>query len=138
MASSIFSFSRQLIPAQFRRGLAICCLGALLVAPLCAKEPTLTAVELYRDASGPAYVLISGVVFNGKIEVRNCGTATKIDKPAYGKMQKIILAAGMAIEYGKDGLTLTSDKTSTCVVASNLKLEKGGPETPAELAAQAK
>ncbi len=138
MASRSALFARFLTIRGFYRGLTLCCLAGLAVAPLCAKEAGLTAVELFRGANGPGYVLLSGVLINGKDEVRSCASASKIDKSSYGKLPKMILSAGMAIEYGADGvLTLTADKTSTCVVPGNLKFEKGSPETPAELAGRA-
>jgi tetratricopeptide (TPR) repeat protein len=104
-----------------------------------AKNASLTAIELYSGPNGPAYVHVTDVLINGKFEVRACGSNSKIDKSGYGKLAKVTLSAGSSIEYGADGvLTLTTkDSTPTCVVPSELKFDKNGPFTPAELASRA-
>ena len=136
-----FSFSA----LKFRQGrnlLFNCSLAAsaafLLALPLHSKEPTLTAIELYDGPNGAAYVHITDALINGKIELRNCAGVPKIDKSAYGKLPKIFLAPGSALEYGRDGaLQLLKDGAILCVVPSNLKFTKNGPFSPTELAAQA-
>src|SRR5229473_2517904 len=113
-------------------------LAVVWANPLPAKDVSLTAIELYSGASGPAYVHITDVLINGKIELRSCSSATKIDKSTYGKLAKVILGPGASLEYGNDGvLILTRDASSSCVVPSNLKFEKNAPVTPAELASKA-
>jgi hypothetical protein len=112
-------------------------LATLVAFPLPSKDVTLTAIELYDGSSGPAYVHITEVLINNKPEVRNCASAQKIDKSAYGKFPKVLLGPGATLDYGKDGvLTLTKDGSASCVLPSNLKFAKNGPFTAAELASQ--
>lgn len=102
-----------------------------------AKDAPLSAVELYDGQSGPAYVLISDVTINTKNEVRGCGSTASIPKGAYGDLPKIVLSPGMSLEYTKsNGLSLTKDGATSCVVPSNVKYEKNAPMSPAELAAK--
>ena len=111
---------------------------AVFVSPLHSKNVVLTAIELYDGPNGPAYVHITDVLINGKVELRSCGSTEKIDKSAYGKLPRVVLAPGMALEYGKDDvLTLAKDGAATCVVPGNLKFIKNGPVTAAQLASQA-
>src|ERR1700687_1972681 len=119
--------------------LAVLCLSASLVAaPVRAKNASLTAIELYIGPNGPAYVHVTDVLINGKFELRVCDSTPKIDKSTYGRLAKVTLSAGASIEYGTDGvLTLKRDSTSSCVVPSDLKFDKNGPVTPAELASRA-
>jgi hypothetical protein len=124
--------------ARTCRGVALV-LGAISLAiPLSAKDVSLTAIELYSGTNGPAYVQITDVLINGKIEVRTCGSATKIDKSAYGELTKVALGPGATLEYGNDGvLTLTKDAGSSCVVPTNVKFDKNAALSPAELATRA-
>jgi hypothetical protein len=109
-----------------------------LAIPLSAKDVPLTAIELYSGASGPAYVQITDVLINGKIELRACGSEMKIDKSAYGQLPKVVLGPGMTLEYRDDGvLTLTKDASSSCVVPTNVKFDKDEALSPAELATRA-
>jgi hypothetical protein len=118
--------------------IALAALAVLAAGSAHAKEPALTAIELYNGPSGPAYVQVSYFLINEKAEVRLCGSEPRIDKSEYGKLTKVTLGPGVSIEAGKDGAwTLTQNGTSSCVVPSNLKFEKGAPQTPAELAALA-
>jgi len=113
-------------------------LVVLSAIPLCAKEPSLTAIELYSGPAGPAYVQITSFLINGKAELRVCGSVPKINRSEYGKLSKVALRPGASIEHGTDGvLTLTQGATSICVVPSNLKFEKDASLTPAELANRA-
>jgi hypothetical protein len=124
--------------ARVCRGLALV-LGAISLAiPLSAKDVSLTAIELYSGTNGPAYVQITDVLINGKIELRSCGSATKIDKSAYGELTKVALGPGASLEYGNDGvLTLTKDASSSCVVPTNVKFDKNVALSPTELATRA-
>lgn len=136
-----FRFSASVVDfsvSHFFKAAGIAALAALSLLPLRAKEPSLTAIELYNGASGPAYAQITSFLINGKAEVRACGSASQINKSAYGKLTKIALSAGASIEEGSDGvLTLTQGGTSSCVVPSNLKFEKNVPFSLAELANRA-
>src|SRR5579863_7216564 len=132
---SIHSLLRSPRNYQFRRA-ALALLAALMAVPSGAKDAHLIAIELYNGPNGPAYVQISDVLINGKIELRLCGSDPKIDKSSYGKLNKVTLSIGATLEYGiTGGLTLSTGKSRTCVVPSNLKYEKNQSSTPQELAA---
>lgn len=124
--------------ARLCQGLAVV-LGAIFLSiPLAAKDVSLTAIELYSGTNGPAYVQITDVLINGKIELRSCGATTKIDKSAYGELKKVALEPGATLEYGNDGiLTLTKDASSSCVVPTNVKFDKNVALSLADLAARA-
>jgi hypothetical protein len=90
---------------------------------------------VYNGPNGFAYVHVTDVLINGKTELRACGSATKIDKSTYGKLEKVNLASGATLEYGTDGtLALTRDGQTSCVVPSNVKITKDVTLTPAEVA----
>ncbi len=113
-------------------------MAAISVLPIHAKEAPLSAIEIYNGPNGAAYLQISDVLINGKIEMRSCGSATTIDKSSYGRLEKVTLATGMSLDYRSDGvLTLTNNSSSSCVVPINLKLDKNQPATPADLATKA-
>jgi hypothetical protein len=100
-----------------------------------AKEEPLNAIELYDGPNGAAYVQIAEFTINGKAEVRACGGDERIDKSAYSKLGKVLLAGATSLERGADGrMIITRDSVATCVVPANLKLEKNEGSTPAELA----
>src|SRR5215472_16123667 len=81
------------------RGPAICLRAIIVFAGVTlgwsgsgswAKEPSLTAIELYDGASGAAYIQIADVLINGKAELRSCvsSESASIDKSAFNKFQK--------------------------------------------------
>lgn len=138
MALCFFSSATQYLESCGSRAALAACVAVFSAIPLPAKDTPLTAIELYNGSNGPAYVHITDVMINGKIELRSCSSTPKIEKSAYGKLPKVFLAPGASLEYGNDGvLTLTRDTISSCVVPSNLKFEKNAPATPAELASKA-
>jgi hypothetical protein len=109
----------------------------LLSGPAFAKAPELSAIEVYPAAVGQGYVQITGFVLNGKNEVHLCSGPQTINKNSYGKLPRVVLAAGMSLERTKDGeLLLTRGGAPECVVPGNLKLEKAEGATPSELADQ--
>ena len=130
MASSRYFVSRALFC------LTVVLLG-LLSVPVFAKEPELSAIEVYPNGDSQAYVQIAGFVLNAKNEVHLCGDAQTINKNSYNKLSKVPLAAGMSLERSQNGVLLLTRVVGRpeCVVPGNLKdLEKAGGETPAELA----
>lgn len=138
MAFRLFARISQHSRFSPRKGWIAACLVVLFAAPTQSKDVQLTAIELYDGPGGPSYVHITGVLINGKVEVRSCASTTKIDKSVYGKLPRVSLEVGASLEYGKDGvLLLTRDAVPSCVVPGNLKFEKNSPFTPAELAARA-
>jgi hypothetical protein len=103
-----------------------------------AKDSSLTAIVLFDGPPGPAYVQITDVELNGKIEVRSCDGVSKIDKNIYGGLPRVSLAGASSLQRGADGvLTLKASGKSVCVVPSNLKFERGIELTPAQAAEQA-
>src|ERR1700733_941835 len=119
-----------------RTAVPIVLLG-LLSVPVFAKEPELSAIEVYPNGDVQAYVQIEGFVLNTKNEVHLCEGEQSINKNSYSKLSKIPLAAGMSLERAQDGVLFLTrvGGQPECVVPANLKdLEKAGGETPAELA----
>src|ERR1700719_2766958 len=63
---------------------AVCLLGSPLNRfRIEAKEATVNAILLYEGPTGPAYIQISGVLLNGKTELRVCDGVPRIDKRTY-------------------------------------------------------
>jgi hypothetical protein len=113
------------------------CLGCLATAAW-AKEPSLTAIELYDGPTGSAYLHIADVLINGKAEMRECPspeTAT-IDKSTYGKLAKLTLATDGVLERGTDGVLRYSSGNAqpVCVLPVNVKFEHKASYAPSELA----
>jgi len=139
------------MPRRSTLGYALClrpflkrsCLALLLIAlavpNVQSKDIPLTAIELYDGPDGAAFVQLTGLLINGKTEVRGCGGATQINKSNYGKLTKIILGPGItSLERDAQGtMTLTRGSESECVVPSNFKFEKDESLTPAQLADRA-
>jgi len=103
-----------------------------------AKEPSLTAIELYDGPAGPAYVHIADVLINGKAELRECPPeqSVPIEKSAYGKLAKLTIAPDGILDLGSDGMLRysTSQHGPICVVPFNVKFEHKAAFTPSELA----
>jgi hypothetical protein len=101
-----------------------------------AKEAPLMAIELFDTAKGAAYVQITDISINGKLELRACtGASQTIDRSAYGKLPKVVMAGAEFLERDAAGMmVLTRGGAASCVVPINLKLEKDEELTPAQLA----
>jgi hypothetical protein len=112
---------------------------ALTGPAVLSKDVPLTAIELFDGANGAAFVQVSGLLINGKAEVRSCGGATQINKSNYGKLQKIPLTSTVtSLERDANGMMkLMRGSAAECVVPTNLKFEKDESLTPAELADRA-
>ena len=138
MASSFRSFWPCALRVVVCNSLAIVLLASFPRTSVGAKEVPVNAIELYDGPNGAAYVQIAEFMINGKAELRACGAAERIDKSAYSKLAKVPLSGATSLERGADGvMTITRDSVATCVVPSNLKLEKNEGSTPAELAEMA-
>ena len=114
-------------------------LALLLVFPglVHAKDTRVNAIVLFDGPNGPAYVQITGLMLNGKTELRVCDGVTQVDKHAYDLMLRAQLAGASSLERGKDGaLMLTVNDKPVCVVPSALKFEKNVNLTPAAAADQ--
>ncbi len=117
-----------------------CLLGSPLNRfPIAAKEAVINAIALYDGPTGAAYVQITGVLLNGKTELRDCDGTPRIDKRTYDALPRIQLASAVSLERNSAGtlILLTSGGTQpVCVVPSNLKFDKNASFTPAEAAEQ--
>jgi hypothetical protein len=104
------------------------------------KEPSLTAIELYDGATGAAYVQLAEVLINGKAELRDCSQSqgASIDKSTYGKLPKVVLAAGDTLERATDGILRysTTGRTAVCVVPANFKFEHSSNYSLSDLVEQ--
>jgi hypothetical protein len=112
---------------------------ALAVPVVQSKDVPLTAIELYDGPNGAAFVQLTGLLINGKAELRSCSGATQINKSNYGKLPKITLIPSItSLERDAKGtMTITRGTDSECVVPSNYKFEKDESFTPAQLADKA-
>jgi hypothetical protein len=103
-----------------------------------AKEPSLTAIELFDGASGPAYVQLADVLINGKAEMRVCAGAESgpLEKSAYNKLPKTGIGAGGVLTRGADGVLRYSqgDGPAGCVVPENIKFEHNATFSAAQMA----
>ncbi|HXJ88542.1 MAG TPA: hypothetical protein VMS18_17105 [Candidatus Binatia bacterium] len=119
------------------------CLTLLLtfsaVPPAYSKDVPITAIELYDGPNGAAFVQLTGLLINGKAEVRSCTGVTQINKSNYGKLPKIMLGPPVtSLERDEKGtMLLTRGSESECVVPTNLKFEKDETLTPAQVADRA-
>jgi len=116
--------------------------GAGCFAPsAAAKDIPLTAIELYDGPSGAAYVQLSGVLINGKAEMKDCSPyqAGSVDKSTYGKMGRVLLAVGGVLERGADGVLRYSSGSGSpvCVAPANARFDHGAAFSLSGLADQA-
>ncbi|MGA7340866.1 MAG: hypothetical protein WBE72_10260 [Terracidiphilus sp.] len=107
-----------------------------LPTSLHAKTAGLTAIEIYPGPAGQNYQQIADFVLSGKNELYLCAGTTGIDKSAYHKLGKVVLTTGMSLERTGDGVLMLTQGTMApaCVIPGNLKFEKGGSFSAAELA----
>ncbi len=123
--------SRETIaPDSCLRRMLLClaaCLVLLAGVPAFAKEATVNAIMLFDGPTGPAYVHVTGVLINGKTELRVCDAAAKFDKRAYDAMPRAQIVGAASLERNGDGVLLltTGSAAPVCVVPSNLKFDKG-------------
>ena len=112
---------------------------ALAVPVVHSKDVPITAIELYDGPNGAAFVQLTGLLINGKAEVRSCNGVTQITKSNYGKLPKIALVPSItSLERDAKGtMTITRGTESECVVPSNYKFEKDESFTPAQFADKA-
>jgi tetratricopeptide (TPR) repeat protein len=104
-----------------------------------SKDVPITAIELYDGPNGAAFVQLTGLLINGKAEVRSCAGVAQINKSNYGKLPKIAFSPSVtSLERDAKGtMTLTHGAEPECVVPTNLKFEKDESLTPAQLADRA-
>ena len=142
MASVVIFSPGKSSGSSFRANVAF---GAVLLAgswlTAGAKEPSLTAIELYDGANGPAYVQLADVLINGKAELRSCAgeESGSIEKGAYNKFPKLGLSPGGVLERGNDGVLRygTGGGAASCVVPENVKFEHNASFTAAGMAESA-
>ena len=111
----------------------------LVVPAVQSKDVPITAIELYDGPNGAAFVQLTGLLINGKTELRSCAGVAQINKSNYGKLPKVTLSPSVtSLERDAKGtMTLTRGTQSECVVPTNLKFEKDESLTPAQLADRA-
>jgi hypothetical protein len=103
-----------------------------------SKDVAVNAIELFDGPEGASYAELTGLLINGKAEVRACGGSEHINKSAYGKLSKIPLASATALERDAHGvMTILRGSVAECVVPSNLKYDSDEPLTTAQLADRA-
>jgi len=124
--------------AAVAAGIVLCVFGAR-GPEASAKEPSLSAIELFDGASGPAYVQLADVLINGKGELRSCAGAETgaIEKSAYNKFSKLVISAGGVLERGEDGVmryASSEGQAGQCVVPENVKFEHNATFTAAAMA----
>ena len=113
-------------------------LAALVAAPALAKDKPLVAAVLYDGPDGPAYVEVSDLMLNTKLEVLVCDSGAKVDNNSYKKMAKMRLAQATSIERRADGaLFMKTTNGEPCILPTGLKLEKNTSYTLSQLADQA-
>ena len=134
MSPSLSALPRLSSCLAFSRCVALLVVSLLVGTSSFAKEPSLNAIVLFDAEKGAGYVQATDLLVNGKAELRECTVGQRIDKSAYGRLPKVTLAGASSLERTADGLILTKDSNSICVVPPNLKFEKDAGYTPSELA----
>ena len=113
-------------------------LAVLAAVPTLANDKPLVAVVLYDAPDGPAYVEVSDLMLNTKLEVLVCDSSGSVDNNAYKKMAKMRLALATSIERRADGaLFMKTANGEPCILPTGLKLEKNASYTLSQLADQA-
>ncbi len=138
MSVSLLAGSRRRFAARLVRATIVLSIVGSLATSAPAKDAPLTAIVLYDASDGAAYAQVTGVMLNGKTEVRICDPAAKLDKNAYGKTSRILMKGVTSLERTAEGvLMMTWEQQTLCILPSNLRLENKRQYTPAELADQA-
>jgi hypothetical protein len=138
MLPSVLAGSRRQFGTWPMRPVMVSFLAGFLAASAPAKDVPLTAIVLYDAPNGAAYVQMTGVMLNGKTEIRTCDPSTNIDKSAFGKTSKIQMKGATSLERTSDGVLMMAwGEKPICVLPSNLRFENKKQYTPAELAGQA-
>src|SRR5436305_1208145 len=127
---------------RIRRVYLLCTAVLALCFSVVAKENDATpvnAIVVFDAPSGPAYVQVSGLMLNGKTELRVCDGVPKFDKRAYDLLPRIQLTGATSLERGKDGVLklVVNGSNPICVVPSGLKFTGNVEFTPADAAEQA-
>jgi len=113
----------------------------LSVSPLMAKEPSLTAIEIFDGPSGATYLILGDVLINGRAKMRECNACelAPVDKATYGKLGMLVLGPGGVLARGADGILRYSvgDGTLKIVVPLNARFDHGEAMPTADIAEQA-
>src|SRR5260370_28131632 len=121
MAFSLFASIAPYLKSYGHKAVLAAGLAVFSAAALQSKDAPLIAIELYNGSNGPAYVHITDLLINGKIEFLHCHSTPKIDKSTYWKLPKVFLGTGASIEYGKDEtLILTRTPSSSSLFPTTL------------------
>lgn len=104
-----------------------------------AKDAPLAAIVVFNAPGGPAYVQVTGVTLNGKLEVRVCDGISKFDKRSYDVLPRVQLKESSVLDRTADGvlmLTMAGAKPF-CVLPNSIKFDRNPELTPAQAADQA-
>jgi hypothetical protein len=119
------------------RRMAGCLLLSLLAwnAAL-AKDVPVTGVMVYGASGSLAYVQVTGLLVNGKTEMRTCSGSGSIEKSAYKNLPKVNLETLTMLERLPDGSLVASvgDAAPTCIVPGNFKWDKDNSLSQSDLA----
>src|SRR5205085_524194 len=102
LRSQAFRSRRKVRASLYARHLMVAALLFFLTVALPAKEVPVTAIALYDGPSGPAYIQITGLLLNGKTELRVCDGVSKIDKRTYDTLPRTQLTGATTLERGAD------------------------------------
>ena len=91
-----------------------------------AKDLGASGVFLFQGPNGPAYVQFNGLLVNGKMELRACGSPTVIPKSEYHGYSKLSFASLYSLERMQDGsmTAVFNGSPSECVLPGNYKWDK--------------
>ena len=124
--------------ARLCHGILFATVVSLLLCPsasLWAKDTPVTAVLLFKSPAGPAYVQISGLLVNGKTELRVCNGPGAIEKSAYKNLPKLSLVSVRSLMRLPDGSmsASTTEASLACVVPGNYKFDKATSMSASDL-----
>jgi hypothetical protein len=101
-----------------------------------AKDVPINGVLVYVSGANLAYVQVTDFLVDGKAELRACTPGGSVDKSTYKDLAKINLDLVKTLERLPDGTMMAEvgDAPASCVVPGNVKFDKEGALTPAEIA----
>ncbi len=91
-----------------------------------AKDVPVTGILIYGDSGKLAYVQVTGLLVNGKTEMRACTGSGPIEKSAYKNFPKVNLETLTTLERLPDGslAAKVGDAAPSCIVPGNFKWDK--------------
>jgi hypothetical protein len=116
------------------RGIQVAICLSVMLSSSWAKDVPVTGVLLYLVGTGYGYVQVTGLLINGKTELRACST-DPIDKSVYRNLNKFTLATVKTLERMPDGKLMAAfgDAAPVCVLPGNFKFDKDKSLSASEL-----